>query len=342
MKIAKNNKNKVVSSVRSDNISTQYIVVYLLQHQFNINFVCSALTQATNNLVSSMNLSVRRNKARRGPGLGKAFGLPVRVKMPLPSVKEPGDDLDGITELDCTVDESQQSCPPEMTSGVQGNGIAGGSVATASCTTKTDGETSQTKFTGTSHRTAQNQEQSIGKETGVSLLASQREGNHAWNSSTTLQENSQSSTTNPHSATLNNNNNRQQQAMAWSSCQQTIQAQQIPVLQGRNAQSSNSILTRGSSTFQKQNSSSLAPIVVHSGSFQQPHVAHVSASHSGQLQTVPVQHPGVIFASGYPPGVQFVNPVVPASSQAQQDVIVVKGKRYQRLGTIGKGGSSKV
>lgn len=265
--------------------------------------------------------------------------------MPLPSVKEPSDDLDGITELDLTVDDPQQSCQPEMTSGAQGNHIAGGSVPTASCSSKADRENDQTKSTGTSHRTAQNQEQSQENERKEDLFVSQRGDNHIsinqqWNNST-IQEHSQSRTANPHSATLNINDNRQQQAEAWPSCQQTIQPQQIPVPQGQNAQSSNSILTGESSTFQKQNSSSLAPVVSHSGSFQQPaHIPHVNLS--GQLQTAPVQHPSMGFASGYPPGMQYMNPVAPTTAQAQQDVIVVKGKCYQRLGTIGKGGSSKV
>ena len=262
--------------------------------------------------------------------------------MPLPSVKEPSDDLDGITELDLTVDDPQQSCQPEMTSGVQGNHITGGSVPTASCSSKVDRENDHTKSTGMSHTTAQNQEQRKENEYKEDLFVSQKEDNpisinRQWNNSK-IQEHSQSNTTNPHSATLNINDNRQQQAEAWPSCQQTIQAQQIPVPQGQNAQSSNSILTGESSTFKKQNSSSLAPVVGHSGSLQLP--AHLP--HSGQLQTVPAQHPSMGFASGYPSGLQYMNPVAPATPQAKQDVIVVKGKCYQRLGTIGKGGSSKV
>lgn len=38
---------------------------------------------------------------------------------------------------------------------------------------------------------------------------------------------------------------------------------------------------------------------------------------------------------------QFARPAV-VVAQAPQDTIVVKGKSYQKLGTIGKGGSSKV
>jgi len=301
---------------------------------------------ATNSLASSMNLSVRRNKTRRGPrGAVGDFGLPIRVKMTLPSVKEPGDDLDGITELDTTVDEPQQGCKPEMASSTQGTHSTDGSMRTTSSTSKKDIETVQKPPTGTSHSATHNQAQSKENGTRENLFMLQTAdsvvSNQRQNSS--IQDVSQSITANPPSATLNNSrshhkNSSQQQPETWSSQQRKFQAQQVPGPQTLTAPSANSV-TGGSSTIRRENSSSITPVVNNSGSFLQHHTPF---SHSGQLHANPGQLPGVGFTPGYPPEMQFINPVVPVASQVSQGTIVVNGKSYQKLSTIGKGGSSKV
>lgn len=62
-----------------------------------------------NSLVLSMNLLVRFNKIRRRLGyIGINFGFLMWVKMFQLVVKEVGDDLDGIIELECIEDDSQQ------------------------------------------------------------------------------------------------------------------------------------------------------------------------------------------------------------------------------------------
>lgn len=62
-----------------------------------------------NSLVLSMNLLVRFNKIRCRLGyIGINFGFLMWVKMFQLVVKEVGDDLDGIIELECIEDDSQQ------------------------------------------------------------------------------------------------------------------------------------------------------------------------------------------------------------------------------------------
>ena len=305
--------------------------------------VCLVLFAATSSLASSMNLSARCNKTRRRPGrTGLAFGLPLRVKMPLPSVKEPGDDLDGISQLDCTLDDSQQSYQPEVVSASQGNHKAGVSVSSVSCSSELNREIDVKDSTGTSHSAVQNQGHNKGNETEESVFVSQTGdkpvSNQQWNACDMMQEGSQSSTTNPHSATLNNIST-QHQAKASSNHQQGIQAPQMSFGQeGPTLHLSHSITGESDAVpAQRQNSSSLAAVFSNSGSYLQPHIPQ--ASHSGQLQAIPGQNLGMGFVMGYPLGTPFANP---AATQASQGTIVVKGKSYQRLGTIGKGGSSKV
>ena len=299
--------------------------------------------------------------------------------MPLPSVKEPGDDLDGIAELDATVDDSQQGSQSEVAEGSQGYHSNGSSTAhTASCSSGAERELDKKPLTGTT-----TQEQGKEDEARESVFMTQpvdsQVSSQRWNGSaqeglqsltanrhsTTLNTNSRQEQAEAHSASLNGNsrqteahpaflnnnsrheqaeahsatlntNSRQQQAEAWSSRQQTFQVQQIPTPQGLAAPPCSSV-TGGSSTIQRQNTNSMTPVVGSSGSFLQPHIPPVG--HSGQLQAVPGQLSGISFAPGYTPGMQSVNPAV---AQAPQDIIVVKGKSYQKLGTIGKGGSSKV
>ena len=273
------------------------------------------------------------------------FGLPMRVKMTLPSVKEPGDDLDGITELDATVDEPQHGCQPEIASSTQGTHSTDGSMRTTSSTSKKDIETVQKPPIGTSHSATHNQAQSKENGTRENLFMSQTAdsvvSNQRQNSS--IQDVFQSITANLPSATLNNsrshhNNSSQQQPDTWSSQQRKFQAQQVPGPQTLTAPSSKSV-TGGSSTIRRENSSSITPVVNNSGSFLQHHTPF---SHSGQLLANPGQLPGVGFTPGYPPEMQFINPVVSVASQVPQGTIVVNGKSYQKLSTIGKGGSSKV
>ncbi|KAL9988565.1 hypothetical protein ACROYT_G003023 [Oculina patagonica] len=301
----------------------------------------------TDSLAACMNLSVRRNKARRTPGGGGiAFGLPMRVKMTLPatlpSVSEPGDELDGITELESTVDESRQSCELEVASTSQRKS----SVRTASSSSETerDGEQRPPTLEVRREAFAHRQEKSSENATveSQSVFASQTTDSQVCNQqqNSSMQEGSQSFTTNPHSATINNIS-RQQGDGANSSRQQTLHQMatphhQIPTPQEQTPLS-NSI--SGSCTIQRQSSSSITPVVHGNGSFSQQNIPQVS--HSGHIQAIPGQFHGAGYAPGYPPDMQFARPaVVPA--QAPQETIVVKGKTYQKLGTIGKGGSSKV
>ena len=290
-----------------------------------------------------MNLSVRRNKTRRGPGgSGIAFGLPMRVKMPLPAVREPGDELDGITELESTVDESCQSCEPAVASSSQENHLAGSSVRTASSSSETERDIDQRLHTREPIKEAFSH--SLERSTGNATIESQSvytsqatEGpvcNQQQNSG--IQEGSQSFATNPHSATLNNFSRQQADAVA-SSRQQTLH--QIPTPQGVTS-SSNSI--KGSCTIQRQSSSSITPVVSGNGCFSQQNTPQVS--HGSQPTTISGQFHSVGYAPGYPSDMQFARPavVVAQAAQAPKDTIVVKGKSYQKLGTIGKGGSSKV
>lgn len=345
-----------------------------------------------------MNLSVRRTKTRRGPGgTGLVFGLPMRVKMPLPAVNEPGDELDGITELESAVDESRQSCEPEVTPRSQGNHLTGGSVRTASSSSDAERGTDQGPPTHESHKETSTVDESL--QSCEPEVAPRSQGNHLAGSSvhtasssseadrdpltdqrpptreyhketfsyklekstdnhtaesqsvftsqatdsqvcnqpqnSTLQEGSQSFTTNPHSTTLLLNNSRQQADAANSSRQQTLH--QIPTPQGFTS-SSNSI--SGSSTLQRQTSSSITPVVSRNDSFSQQNIPQVNQG--SQLQAIPGQFHAAGYGPGYPPDhMQLVRPVVVAA-QAPQNTIVVKSKSYQKLGTIGKGGSSKV
>lgn len=297
-------------------------------------------TLGKDSLAACMNLSVRRNKTRRGPGgAGITFGLPMRVKMPLPAVREPGDELDGITELECTVDESRQSCEPAVASSSQENHLAGSSVRTASSSSETECEIDQRPHTLEPIKEACGH--SLERSTGNATVESQSvftskatEGQVCYQQQNSgAQERTQSFATNPHSATLNNLS-RQQADTAASSQQQTLY--KIPTPQVVTP-SSNSI--NGSCTIQQQHSSSITPVVSGYSSFSQQNAPPVSDG--SQLPTIPAQFHGVGHALGYHADMQFVRPAV-AVARAPQDTIVVKGKSYQKLGTIGKGGSSKV
>lgn len=297
-------------------------------------------TLGKDSLAACMNLSVRRNKTRRGPGgSGIAFGLPMRVKMPLPAVREPGDELDGITELESTVDESRQSFEPAVASSSQENHLAGGSVRTVSSTSETERDIDQRLYTREPIKEAFSH--SLERDTGNATVESQRVFasqatesqlcNQQQNSG--IQEGSQSFPTNPHSATLNNFS-RQQVDAVDSRRQQALH--QIPTPQGVTASSNT---TNGSCTIQRQSSSSITSVVSGNCSFSQQNTPQVS--HGSQPPTIPGQFHSVGHAPGYPSDMQFARPAV-VVAQAPQDTIVVKGKSYQKLGTIGKGGSSKV
>ena len=279
-----------------------------------------------------MNLSVRRIKKTGGPGLN--FGLPMRVKRTLPSVKEPvcDDDLDGISALESTVDESQQSCQSEVILSSQEKHPSDSRAYTVLCSSGTDKKIYQKPPTGKPRITIHSQGQSKENDTGNSVFASQTThcqlASQEQNSS--VQEASQSFATSPPSATPNNNSRLQQ---GHSKHQQTI-----PTPQGSVASSSNTFT--GSGTLQRQNSSSLTPVFGNSGSFIQHPIPQVNQS--GQLQAIPGHLPGTTFTPGVSPDMQYMNPMVHVAPKASHDVIVVKGKSYQKLGTIGKGGSSKV
>lgn len=243
-------------------------------------------TVGTDSLAACMNLSVRRNKIRRVPGgAGITFGLPVRVKMTLPAVSEPGDELDGITELETTVDGSRQSCEPEVAPTSQRSS----SVRTASSSSETERDSEQRPPTLEVRKEAFAHRQEKSSENATlesqSVFSSQTTDNQVCNQqrNSSMQEGSQSFTTNPCSATIKNISSQQEDG-ANSSRQQMLHQMptplhQIPTPQGQTP-SSHSIM-------------------------------------------------------------QFARPTVVAA-QTPQDTIVVKGKTYQRLGTIGKGGSSKV
>ena len=286
-----------------------------------------------------MNLSVRRNKTRRGPGgPGITFGLPMRVKMPLPAVREPGDELDGITELECTVDDSRQSVEPAGVSSSQEN-QAGSGVRIPSSNSETEREMDQKVHTRQPVKEAYSH--NLERDTGNAAVESQsvftskatedQVGGQQQNSNT--QEGLHSFATNTHSATLYNPSRQQADAVNLSR-QQTIH--QVPATQVATP-SSNSI--SGSCTIQRQTSSSNTPIVSGYGSFAQQSTPQVSRG--SQPPTIPVQFHSVGHAPGYPLDIPFVRPAV-VVAQAPQDTIIVKGKSYQKLGTIGKGGSSKV
>ncbi|XP_068733387.1 dual specificity protein kinase TTK-like [Montipora capricornis] len=232
---------------------------------------------ANNSLVSSMNLSVRSNKTRRRPGhTGINFGLPMRVKMPQSVAKEAGDDLDGITELECTEDDPQkQRVLSEMKSVPQENHITAGNTATSAvpCRSEKENRTEENNRIGTTQNMAIQQELSRLHDTRDSGFVSKTADNTPSNpqsvtcSSTLIEECVKQSAPSCSSATLDNNKGEQQ----------------------------------------------------------------------GEA---PLDHRGVGFAPGYPPAMQFMSTLTPA--QASQDIVVVKGKSYLRLGIIGRGGSSKV
>ena len=280
-----------------------------------------------------MNLSVRRNKTRRD------FGLPVRVKMTLPSVKEPGDDLDGISALELTVDESQQNSHPEMISAGQETAPTNGITCVASTDHTADKKVDETPPTGKSLHPTKTQNQFKGKqdEFEESVFTSQAQGNQlpSQQPNNTLQEGSQTIPANPLSATLNNGIRTQND---HSSHRQTFPLEQIPTPQGSTALVSSSSI--GSSMLQRPNSGSMPPSLGDSGSFIQHPIPQVN--HSEQLQAIPGQLRGNSFASAFTPDMHFVNPMMPIAPKAPQGIIVVNGKSYQKLGTIGKGGSSKV
>ena len=150
-----------------------------------------------------------------------------------------------------------------------------------------------------------------------------------------MQEGSQTIPTNPLSATLNNGSRTQND---HSSHRQTFPLEQIPTPQGSTALVSSSSI--GSSMLQRPTSGSMPPNLGDSGSFIQHPIPQVN--HSGQLQAIPGQLRGNSFASAFTPDLHFVNPMMPIAPKAPQGIIVVNGKSYQKLGTIGKGGSSKV
>lgn len=315
-----------------------------------------------------MNLSVRRNKTRRGPaGAGISFGLPMRVKKALPVVSEPGDELDGIAELESTVNEPHQSTEPEVAATEpevaaatsQRNQLGSISARTTSSSSEPERDSEQRPPTREvckepfTHRQEKSSE--IATVASESVSASKTTDSQVCNQqqSCGMQEGSQSFTTNPPSATINNSRQQVVTDAANLSCQQTLYQMptphhqiptphhqmptphhQMPTPQGPTS-SSNGI--SGSCTIQYSNS--ITPVVSANGSFSQQNIPQVS--HSGPLQAVPGQFHGAGYAPGYPPDIQFARPAVVAP-QAPQDVIVVKGKLYQKLGTIGKGGSSKV
>ena len=281
-----------------------------------------------------MNLSVRRNRTRRGPGgAGITFGLPMRVKMPLPAVREPGDELDGITELECTADESRQGAEPAVVSASQENHL----VRTLSSNSESEREIDQRLLPREAIKEAcsYSLERDTGNPTSKSVFTSKATEGQVCNQqqNSGIQEGSHSFAPNAHSVTLNNMSRQQADAVNLSR-QQTIH--QVPTTHVVTP-SSNSI--NGSCTIQQQTSSSITPVLSGYGPFSQQSAPQVS--HGSQLATIPVQFHSVGHAPGYPSDIQFARPAV-VVAQAPQDTTVVKGKSYQKLGTIGKGGSSKV
>ena len=268
--------------------------------------VCSYTLLGTNSLAASMNLSVWRIK--KTGGLGLNFGLPMRVKRTLPSVKEPvcDDDLDGISALESTVDESQQSCQSEVVLSSQEKHPTDSRAYTVLCSSGTDKKIDQKPPTGKPCNTIHSQGQSKKNDTGDSLFTSQT--THCQLSSqeqnSSMQEASQSFATSPPSATPNNNSRLQQ---GHSKHQQTI-----PTPQGSVASSSNTFT--GSGTLQRQNSSSLTPVFGNSGSFIQHPIPQVNQS--GQLQAIPGHLPGTTFTPGVSPDMQYMNPMVHVAPKA--------------------------
>ena len=286
-----------------------------------------------------MNLSVRRPKARRGGGgLGINFGLPMRVKRPLPALSEPGDELNGITELDCTVEVPQQNCELEAAPSNQIHGfhLARSSVHSASSSSQKDtgGEQNLPSACGSQKETSGELSEDCFRNNTVEtqgIFAPQAPENLPYNKQPV---GSHSFTTNPQPATLNNSSSRRQGDVSNSGHQPIYQ---IPTLQGLSSESNQGI--NSSVTIRQQSNNSNAQSTVTSGSLSQHSTARVN--HSGPLRWMPGQLLGASHASGYPQEMQFSRPAaVPV--QSSQETIMVKGKLYQRLGTIGKGGSSKV
>lgn len=294
----------------------------------------------TDSLAGCMNLSVRRPKARRGGGgLGINFGLPMRVKRPLPALSEPGDELNGITELDCTVEVPQQNCELEAAPSNQIHGfhLARSSVHSASSSSQKDtgGEQNLPSACGSQKETSGEQSEDCFRNNTVEtrgIFAPQALENLPYNKQPA---GSHSLTTNPQPAMLNNSSNQRQGDVSNSGHQPMLH--QIPTLQGLSSESNQGI--NSSVTIRHQSTNSVAQSTVTSGSLSQHSTARVN--HSGPLHSMPGQLLGASHASGYPQEMQFSRPAaVPV--QSSQETIMVKGKVYQRLGTIGKGGSSKV
>lgn len=290
----------------------------------------------SDNLAGCMNLSVRRHKARRGGGIH--FGLPMRVKRPLPALSEPGDELDGITELDCTVEvPQQQSCEPETAASNQIHGLhlARSSVHSASTKKDMTKEQSLSPASGSQKETSGEHYEGRFRNNTVEtqeIVAPQVTENLLYNQQSA---GSYSFTANPQPAMLNNSCSTQQGEVSNSGRQPMLY--QIPTPQGLPSASSQVI--DGSVTIRKQSTNSTAQPVERNGSLLQKKTAQVS--HSGPLHSTPGQLLGAGCAPGYPQEMQFSrSAAVPA--QSSQETIRVKGKLYQRLGTIGKGGSSKV
>lgn len=258
--------------------------------------------------------------------------------MTLPSVKEPGDDLDGISALELTVDESQQNSQPEMISVSQEAAPTNGNSCVASTGHTADRKIDEKPPTGKSLHPTTTQNQFKGKQDDFeeSVFTSQAHGNQPLSQqpNNTSQEGSQTIPTNPLSATLNNGSKTQND---HSGHRQTFPIQQIPTPQGSTAIVSSSSI--GSSVLQRPNSGSMPPNLGDSGSFIRHPIPQ--ANHSGQLQAIPGQLRDNGFASAFTPDMHFVNPMMPIAPKAPHDIFV-NGKTYQKLGTIGKGGSSKV
>ena len=297
-----------------------------------------------------MNLSVRSNKARRLPGhTGIDFGLPMRVKMPQSSVKEPSDDLDGITELECTVNDSQlHGNTSEIQTTPQENHTTDDKAAaqTVSCSSEKILGTEQNIGLGTNwSSTAAKQEfSSNGTRNSGSVL--RKGGDHSCNEqsdvfSRTTQDGLEQSAPMSHSASLDGNK-KQPQDQVPSYSQRHIQEQQIPLIpQTQKINISNSIAGESDiMAVPKQSSSSLGSLFTNGSSLMQLHMPQVS--NCGQLQVIPGQSSGIGPAHGYPPAMQLMNTGIHTPAEVSQYNVVVKGKSYLRLGIIGNGGSSKV
>ena len=308
-------------------------------------------TQGNSSIVSSMNLSVRSNKTRRLPGrTGIDFGLPMRVKVPQSSVKEPSDDLDGITELECTVDDSQQhGDTAEIKTTPQENHTTadGAATQTVSCSSEKIVGTEENIGSGTSLSSAAvKQELILSNDTRNSGSVLRKEGDDSSKQqsdifSRTTQGGAEQSAPMSRSASLDGNK-RQPQAKVPSHSQRNIQEHQIPLIpQTQKINLSNSVASESDfMPVPKESSSSLGSLFTNSGSFMQSLMPQVS--NGGQLQVIPGQSSGVGHPHGYPPAMQVMNTGINTPVPASQDNVVVKGKSYLRLGVVGKGGSSKV